>query len=56
MAVLQAQAGKAEGVTVDECVRALSGGASRSEVEACLVGFEESFLAYRGPGGGFKLL
>ncbi len=56
MAVLQAQAGTAEGLTVDECARALLPHASRAEVEACLVGFEESFLAYRGPRGGFKLL
>lgn len=56
MGVLQARGGAAEGVTVDECVRALSGKVSRAAVEGVLGGLEESFLAYRGPGGGFKLL
>lgn len=63
MSVLQAHA---EGVTIDDCVRticssssassALVGKVTRAAVEGVLVGLEESFMAYRGPGGAFKLL
>lgn len=61
MGVLRTRGGAAGvEVTIDECVWALSGkgkgNVSRAAVEDALGGLEQSFLAYRGPGGGFKLL
>lgn len=63
MAILQARDGAGEGVTIGDCMRALSSSswsfpgeaATVAAVEAAFVGLEESFLVYR-TGGGFKLL